>query len=365
MGTLIIYGVISIFFSFLCSILEAVLLSITPTFIKVKEQEGHGYVETLKKLKSDVDKPLIAILTINTLAHTVGAILVGVEAENMVTGSGYSSSYYGIPFVGIVSGIMTILILVISEIIPKTIGATYWQRLAGFSANTLNIMVLFLKYTGILWVLQLTTKAIGKAAHINTMTREEFIAITDSAVQEGIFETKESQYIKNLMNLNNVLVKDVMTPRSVMFMSPQDLTIQEFFNANQDLPYSRIPIYGSNRDDIQGYVLKDAILVNIIHGKTAQTLEELKREITMVPSDLPIPQLFDKMIASKEHITLVMDNYGSVQGVATLEDIIETMLGLEIMDESDSVADLQKLALKNWERKSKILGLNNQKPSDS
>ena len=352
MGLLIIYAVVSIFFSFLCSILEAVLLSITGTFIKVKEQEGKSYVTSLKELKDDVDKPLIAILTLNTLAHTVGAILVGVQAENMVSGSGYNSSYLGIPFVGIVSGIMTVLILVVSEIIPKTIGATYWQGLAGFTTTALNVMIFPLKWTGILWILQLTTKAIGKSAHMNTMTREDFVAITETAEQEGVFEPTEGQYIKSLMNFNNIKVKDIMTPRSVMVMAPQKMKIKDFFEQNQDLRFSRIPVFGENRDDIKGYVLKDHILADIIHDKPAETLEDLRRELTIVSTNLPIPQLFEAMIATKEHMALVVDDYGSAQGVATMEDVIETMLGLEIMDESDNVEDMQQLARRNWEKRS-------------
>jgi len=352
MGLLIIYAVVSIFFSFLCSILEAVLLSINPTFIKVKEQEGASYVDSLRALKEDVDKPLIAILTLNTLAHTVGAILVGVQAEAIVQ-EGYPGYLWGIPMVGVVSGIMTVLILVLSEIIPKTIGATYWQSLAGFSTRILGGMVWVLKYTGILWVLQLTTKAIGKSAHMNTMTREDFVAITETAEEEGVFAPSEGKYIKSLMNFNTILVKDVMTPRSVMFMAQQDMKIENFFENNKELRFSRIPIYGENRDDVKGYVLKDHILEDIIHDKPADTLKDLRREISITSVDTPIPQLFQNMISSKEHLSLVVDEYGNVQGVATMEDIIETMLGLEIMDESDNVEDMQSLARKNWEKRAK------------
>jgi len=353
MSLLIAFALISILFSFLCSVLEAVLLSINPTFMKVKRQEGASYIDGLEELKSDVDKPLIAILTLNTIAHTVGAILVGVQAEEM----GYEMNILGINFVGIVSTIMTLLILVLSEIIPKTIGATYWQSLAGFSTTTLTIMVAILKYTGILYVLQLTTRAIGKSAHINTMTREEFVAITETAEQEGVFEPSEGQFIKSLMNFNQIKVKDIMTPRSVMLMAREETPIQEFFDNHKELRFSRIPIYKDNRDNVTGYVLKDSILEDIIHKKPAETLTELRREITVVLPNMPIPELFDLMISTKEHIALVVDDFGSVQGLATLEDVIETMLGLEIMDESDSVADMQALARKNWEQRSRKLGI--------
>lgn len=357
MALLFTYASVSIFFSFLCSILEAVLLSVTPTFLKVKEQEGASFVPGLKALKTDVDKPLIAILTLNTLAHTVGAILVGVQAENMVRGSEYSASYFGIPFVGIVSGIMTVLILVLSEIIPKTIGATYWQNLAGFSTTALQLMVASLKYTGILWLLQLTTKVIGSHGHIHMMTREEFIAIADTAQEEGIFNPAEGQYIKSLMNFNQIRVKDIMTPRSVMVMAQQNKTIRAFFDEHEELRFSRIPLYGKTRDDVTGYVLKDQILEHIIEELPTTKLSDLKRDINHVPETMPIPELFNTMVSTREHIALVVDDYGNVQGVATMEDVIETMLGLEIMDESDDVVDMQQLARKNWEKRSRTLGL--------
>jgi CBS domain containing-hemolysin-like protein len=352
MALLIVYAIVSIFFSFLCSILEAVLLSINPTFIKVKEQEGAGYVNDLRNLKEDVDKPLIAILTLNTLAHTVGAILVGVQAEALID-EGYNDNLWGIPLVGVISAIMTILILVLSEIIPKTIGATYWQNLAGFSTRVLKLMVLFLKYTGIMWLLQLTTKAIGKSAHMNSITREDFVAITETAEQEGVFEPSEGQYIKSLMGFNDIVVQEIMTPRSVMFMAQMDMSIEQFFNENPELRYSRIPIYGENRDDVKGYVLKDQILATLIHKKPETHLIDLNRELEVVPVDKPINQMFEQMIGTKEHIALVVDDYGNVQGLVTMEDIIETMLGLEIMDESDKVADMQALARRNWERRNK------------
>jgi len=177
MTLLIVFAVLAIFFSFLCSILEAALLSFTPTYLKMKVQEGKRFAPTLTRLKKDIDQPLIAILTVNTIAHTVGAILVGVEAEKLP----YKVDVLGVNIVGIVSALMTLLILIVSEIIPKTIGATYWKRLGPFTAITLKAMIIPLKYTGVLWLLTLTTKLIGKSAHVSTMSREEFMVITDTA----------------------------------------------------------------------------------------------------------------------------------------------------------------------------------------
>lgn len=365
MGLLVFYAIISIFFSFLCSILEAVLLSVTPTFISVKKKEGKGYALTLETLKADVDKPLIAILTLNTIAHTVGAILVGVQAKVAYTEMYGSTtrSIFGMEFteelmVGVVSTIMTILILVASEIIPKTIGATYWRGLSNFTAKTLKIMVLGLKYTGLLWILQLFTKLVGgKGHHGSVLSREDFTAMTDIAHEEGVFEKSESTIIKNLLRFDEVLVKDVMTPRAVMKIASEKMTIGEFFEENPKMRFSRIPVHAEKMDHIDGFVLKDNILEEMINDNGDLTLSEIKRDILITKRNTPIPKLFDTLIAKREHIALVVDEYGSVSGLVTMEDVIETLLGLEIMDESDNVADLQQLARKNWETRAKKAGV--------
>jgi CBS domain containing-hemolysin-like protein len=365
MGLLIFYAVISIFFSFLCSILEAVLLSISPTYINLIKKEGKAYANTLEELKKDVDQPLIAILTLNTIAHTVGAILVGVQAKVAyaeIYGNN-TQSIFGISFtedlmVGVVSTIMTILILVASEIIPKTIGATYWKQLANFTSKTLRIMVLGMKYTGLLWILQLFTRLVGgKGHHGSALSREDFTAMADIAHEDGVFEKSESTIIKNLLRFDEVLVKDVMTPRAVMKIASQEKSIHDFFTENPKMRFSRIPIHGEKVDTITGFVLKDNILEEIINENGEASLAEIKRDILVTERNTPIPTLFDILISKREHIALVVDEYGSVSGLVTMEDIIETLLGLEIMDESDNVADLQELARKNWETRAKESGL--------
>jgi CBS domain containing-hemolysin-like protein len=350
MSLLLFYGIISIFFSFLCSILEAVLLSVTPTFINIKKSEGKVYATSLEILKKDVDKPLIAILTLNTIAHTVGSILVGVQAEK-VYGNGDNS-------IMIVSAVMTFLILVLSEIIPKTIGATYWKQLANFTDKALHVLIFPLKWTGILWLLQLTTKLIGgEGHHGSVLSREDFHAMTDIAHEEGVFQESESTIIKNLINFKEISVKDIMTPRTVMKIASQNMKIQSFYDENPNLKFSRIPIYGDNADEITGYFLKDNLLEAIIKGNGEKLLKSIQRELLVTTRNLPIPKLFETLIAKREHIALVVDEYGSVSGLVTQEDVIETLLGLEIMDESDNVADLQKLARKGWETRAKRLGI--------
>ncbi|WP_136468167.1 CNNM domain-containing protein [Flagellimonas onchidii] len=365
MGLLLFYAFISIFFSFLCSILEAVLLSITPTFINVKKQEGKEYAAELEGLKKDVDKPLIAILTLNTIAHTVGAILVGVQAKVAYVNlyGSNTRTIFGLEFtedlmVGVVSTIMTILILVASEIIPKTIGATYWKQLANFTAKALKLMVFFLKWTGLLWLLQLFTKLIGKKGHHGSvLSREDFTAMTDIAHEEGVFQESESKVIKNLLKFDEILAKDVMTPRTVMKIASEDTTIQEFFDTNRPFRFSRIPLYKDRMDNITGFFLKDELLEAIINKKGKANLSTLKREILITNRNKPIPELFEKFVEMREHVSLVVDEYGSVSGLVTMEDVIETLLGLEIMDESDNVEDLQVLARKNWESRARRLGI--------
>jgi CBS domain containing-hemolysin-like protein len=357
MGLLLIYAVLSIFFSFLCSILEAALLSFTPTFIKMKTAEGKSYVKTLANFKKNIDEPLIAILTINTIAHTVGAILVGNQAGIMALEGGLDIRFLGFNFVAIVSAIMTILILIISEIIPKTIGATYWKSLGNFTAKTLKIIIFPLKYTGILWLLNLTTKLIGKSAHVSTISREEFIAITEAAEMEGVFEENESAVIKNLLIFKSVLAKNVMTPFPVVVMAEETETLQQFHETHKNLQFSRIPIYKEKTHNITGFVLKDDILEQLVEENGSKILADLKREISVVDAQKPIPEMFDTFIQKRTHMSLVVDEFGHTIGVVTMEDIIETLLGLEIMDESDAIEDMQIQARKNWERRAKRMGL--------
>ncbi len=354
MTLLLIYAVLSIFFSFLCSILEAVLLSVTPTFINLKKKEGKSYASTLETLKKDVDKPLIAILTLNTIAHTVGAILVGVQAEQLP----YKFEILGVNMVGIVSAIMTILILVVSEIVPKTIGATFWKQLANFTSKALLVLIAPLKYTGILWLLQLTTKLIGgKGHHGSVLSREDFTAMADIAEEEGVFEESESKVIKNLLNFKAVQAKDIMTPRSVLKIASEDQSVSDFFEENKNLRFSRIPVYANNPDNITGYVLKDEVFKEMAEDHHDKVLSDLKRKMFVVDRDVAVPNLFEKLVEQKEHMALVVDEYGSISGLVSMEDVIETLLGLEIMDESDMDSNMQELARKNWENRARKLGI--------
>lgn len=349
MSLLILYAVVSIVFSFLCSIFEVVLLSVTPSFITIKKNEGASFAKPLKLLKDDVNKPLISILTVNTIAHTVGAILVGVQAEKTF-GSGNNA-------VGIVSAIMTLLILILSEIIPKSIGASYWKELANFTTKGIMILMFPLKVTGILWLLELVTNLVGKSSHGAIISREDFYAMADIAKEEGVFQESESTVIKNIIDFKKILVKDIMTPRTVVKAAKGTMKIQEFYNKNPLLIFSRIPIYEDSIDAISGYFLKDQMLEAIIKGNGNNTLSTIKRTIIITERNAQIKPLFENLIEKHEHIALVVDEFGSISGLVTQEDIIETLLGLEIVDESDSHEDLQKLARKMWRIRAKRHGI--------
>lgn len=354
MAVLISFALLSIGFSFLCSILEAVLLSVTPTFLNTELKEGKTYAKRLEKLKSDIDEPLIAILTLNTVAHTVGAIGVGAAAEAVWDDS---QTFYGIPMIGIVSAVMTLLILVASEIIPKTIGATYWKGLAKFSTFCTNLLVNILKYTGMLFILRLFTKMIGKGGHGSVLSRQDMSVMAEMGEKEGVFKKNESTIIKNLMRFEEIKAKDVMTPRTVVLAANENTNIRDFFDNHPKLRFSRILLFQENIDNTIGYFLKDDMLTAIIKEEGQNTLKSIMRPIQVVPDNIPIPKLFDELMNKREHIALVTDEYGGMQGIVTIEDIIETLLGLEIVDEMDNIEDLQQLARKKWEERARNIGI--------
>lgn len=349
MGLLVFYALISIFFSFLCSILEAAFLSVTPTFLRMKKNEGKAYAETLEMMKKNVDQPLIAILTVNTIAHTVGAILVGVQAEKVFSNGGN--------MVGIVSAIMTLAILIISEIIPKTIGANYWQSLGNFTATSLQALIFPLKYTGILWLMMQITKLMGKSPHTGTVSKEEYIALTDAAVEEGVFGDNETTFIQNILKFKSIKAQNIMTPFAVALIAEENMTIKEFYDSQEELIFSRIPIYETTPNNITGFVLKDKVLEELIENKSQEPLKSIKKEIPIVSKETPITKLFKKFIEDKAHMAVLVDEYGHTVGLVTMEDIIETLLGLEIMDESDNIEDMQILARQNWERRARRMGI--------
>jgi len=208
-----------------------------------------------------------------------------------------------------------------------------------------------------LWLMMLTTKLIGKSAHVSSMSKEEFAAITDAAEEEGVFEESETTVIKNLLVFKSVEAKDVMTPFSVAITENESISLEEFHRTHKNLKFSRIPVYKDRSNNISGFILKDDVLEQMIEKRGQQALSSVKRDILVTKDNTPIPELFEIFVQKRAHISMIVDEYGNVTGIVTMEDIIETLLGLEIMDESDSVEDMQMLARKNWERRAKRLGL--------
>ncbi len=346
MTLLIVYLAIALLVSFLCSILEAVLLSITPSYVTSLKDHGKEQLsEKLGKLKKDIDKPLAAILSFNTIAHTVGAAGVGAQAAKV----------FGNESLGIVSGVLTLLILIFSEIIPKTIGATYWRSLDAFTANVLNVLIL-LMYPLVL-LSQGITKIISGNRKKSTISRAEVSAMAEIGHKEGIFAETESKMLKNMIRLRNITAEDVMTPRTVMFSAQQDRSVNELYRDEGFKKFSRIPIYSNNRDEINGYVHKNDVLSCLAEGKPDEKLKDIKRNILFIDEKTPLPVLLDKIMETKEHIVLVNDRYGGVTGLVTLEDVMETVLGMEITDEFDTHTDMQHYARERWRKRAGELGI--------
>lgn len=361
MGLLVTFFAASIFFSFLCSILEAVLLSITPAYVATQDRDNTAISKKLSRFKDDIDRPLAAILTLNTIAHTVGAIGVGAQAAVIFGAS--KIEFFGFSIVsweGFVAGAMTMAILIFSEVIPKTLGANNWQVLTPFSIRVINLLMILL--APMIWLSQLITKNLKKDKNKPVLSRSDFLIMSELGKDIGIFKESEQKIIKNLLRFNRILIKDVMTPRIVVVAENSSTTIKEFHNKNSELSFSRIPMYQDTNDKVTGYALKDKILLNLVEGKGDDQLNSIRRDIIISHSATPIPDLLDKFITENEHIALVVDEYGGMEGIVTMEDIIETLLGIEIVDELDNTEDMRALARKNWESRARKIGL---LPTDS
>lgn len=354
MGLLILFFLLSILFSFLCSVLEAVLLSVTPSYVQVKLQEGSITGKLLAEYKEDIDKPLSAILTLNTIAHTVGAIGVGAQAGAIFGDEPAQILGFPISYESIIATLMTLAILVLSEIIPKTIGANSWQTLAPFTVRTLKILIWVLK--PFVWISQRITKTLKKDKERSVLSRADFTAMTQVGEESGALEKHESKIIKNLLEFEQLSVRDIMTPKTVLIMGRETELLKDYYNENTPIRFSRIPIFRENRDDVTGIMLKDDLLQKLVEAKGDTPLKDIKREVSFVQDDMPLPDLFDHFTTKRDHLSMVVDNYGSVVGLVTMEDLFETLLGQEIMDEMDEVADLQKLARRKWEERFKKKG---------
>lgn len=344
---LIAFFLVSIIFSFLCSIWEAVLLSITPTFTEKKVQEGGDIGHTLEAYKANIDQPLSAILTLNTIAHTVGAIGVGAQGA-IIWGTSIMSTT-------IVPVVMTLAILLLSEIVPKTIGANYWQELAGFTVRSLKIIMVIL--APFVYISQIITRTLKKDKNASIFSREDFSAMADLGAKQGVLDKDESTIMRNLLLFESVLARDVMTPRTVMVAAPENITAREFHDGHSNLRFSRIPIFETSLDHITGYVMKNDLLIRLVNNEGNTPLSAIKRDMIAIKENFPIPALFSHFTEKREQVALVIDEFGGTAGLVTMEDVIETLLGLEIVDESDHIVDMQALARKKWEERARRIGL--------
>ncbi|NLX07201.1 MAG: DUF21 domain-containing protein [Phycisphaerae bacterium] len=332
MTILLVYGLLAIAVSFLCSLLEACLLSLPRGYVEALVERGSRYGRTLRDMKENIDRPLAAILTLNTIAHTVGAAGVGAQAA-VVFGSGA---------VGIASAIMTLLILVASEILPKTLGAVHAKALAIPAAVTIRLMILLC--LPLIIPLEWINRLVGYQRHADRLTRAELAANIRMGHASGAMDHREYQIASNLISLSDVHLVDVLTPRTVVFSLPEEMTVGQALAEHDPIRFARIPVYAAAAEQITGYVPRFALDAAHSAGQDARSIKELARPLPVMPEQATVADALETFIRDKHHIALVVDEYGGMSGIVTLEDLFETLVGEEIVDESDAVADMQELA---------------------
>ena len=329
------------------------MLSVTHPYISVLEKKGHNAAHLLLRMKQNINDPLAAILTLNTTAHTIGAAGAGAQAAVV----------FGNAYVGVASAVLTLLILVFSEIIPKTLGAHYWRQLAPATAYLLQFLIWtlypFIRMSAIL------TRLLSGGHKDGRFRRDEFAAMAQAGAEEGKLDHHESLILKNLLLLRETRVSDVMTPRTVVFSLDEEMLVKEYFDQHNRSRFSRIPVYKENRDQVTGFVLRSDLLLSHARGNSENPLAVYRRDISAVPSNSSLQTTFELFMEKRGHIMLVVDEYGSMKGILTLEDILETLLGIEIIDEGDKIDDMRKLARRLWKKRAMDMGIAFEESSDS
>lgn len=339
MFLLLVFLLGTLLISFLCSILESVLMSTPISYITMMKEKGFKPAEKFLKLKTDIDKPIAAILSLNTIANTIGAAGVGRQATLL----------FGSAWFGIISAITTILILVFSEIIPKTIGTSYWKNLMGFASRTISFLIV-LMYPFVI-IIRVISKWLTPDEEESTVSREEVSAMANIGVKEGVIDSDENKVIQNIMKLDNVKAFDAMTPRIVASIAQENMTLKNFYKNETYLHFSRIPVYSDSPEFITGYILLSDALEGLADDKFEMRLKELKRPVSFFDEETSLADIWEALLKKKEQMALIIDEYGCFQGIITLEDIIETILGLEIIDENDQFTDMQQYARERWEKR--------------
>ncbi|MFP4261610.1 MAG: CNNM domain-containing protein [Opitutales bacterium] len=331
MEQLLFYLALAIGLSFLCSILEAVLLSLTPSYISVLRDSGSRSGKLLEKLKLDVDRPLAAILSLNTIAHTVGAAGVGAQAQAV---------FENVPF-SVISGVLTLFILVLSEIIPKTLGATYWRTLAIPSAYLIQFLTILL--APFVWLSSLLSGMMTRGQREPAISRDEIHAVTYMGEREGVIDSSDAKMLQAVMRFQTITVNDIYTPRPVVKYLHARNSVREVLDAEKELKYSRYPVLGDS-ENILGYVLRNELLMAAANDQWDRRIEAFTHSAMIIPEQMPIKRAFAMFLRRRAHLAMVVDEFGSFSGVLTLEDVIESLIGHEIMDEGDSVEDLRDFA---------------------
>ena len=338
MTLLLTYLLLTLAVSFLCSVLEATLMSTPISYITMREEEGSRSAALMKEFKVDPSRAIAAILSLNTIANTLGAAGVGRQATLI----------FGAAWFGVVSAVMTLLVLVISEIIPKTIGTTYWKSLMGFAARSIKILITCL-YPIVICV-EWIQKVISPKPAETSISREEVGAMADVAEESGELDEDENEIIQNLINIDEISASDAMTPRVVSAIAPESMKVKTFFKDRRFRHHSRVPVYADSDEYITGYVMKVDVLQLMAEDKFDTTLSEIRRDIESFPEDMPFDEVWARMIEKRDQIAVIIDEYGSFQGILTMEDVVETILGDEIVDENDAVVDMQELAREKLSR---------------
>jgi CBS domain containing-hemolysin-like protein len=339
MFLLVVYFIVTLLISFFCSLLESVLLSVTPTYISVMEKEGKKAGKVLHRFKRNIDHPLAAILTMNTVANTVGAALIGAQAY----------AVFGGPWIAVSSGLLTFFILTFSEITPKTIGAVHWKKLASFGAYSIQGLIIILY--PFVKMLEVLSSAISRGKKGGYVSRDEIIAMAEISEKEGVLSRKEASIIENVLLFRELRVEDILTPRSVLATLQRDDTVREAFEHLSPMRFSRIPVWGINLDDIRGVVFRNALVEAYYTGKENEKVESLIKPLHAVPESKRIADVLDEFITRREHMFLVIDEYGGTAGIITLEDVIESLLGMEIVDELDTIVDMRAYAAERWRKR--------------
>lgn len=316
--------------------MEAVLLSTPLSYLKAKEDSGKSGAKLMLKYKNDINKPISAILSLNTVAHTVGAAGVGAQAVKL----------FGEVYFGLISAVLTFLILILTEIIPKTIGARYYKQLSSVSSRIIQVMIV--ATYPLVMLTSLISKLLSSRSSELTTSREEISALVHIGAVEGVFGDKENKIIQNLIKLKSIKVTEIMTPRVVVSIADEESSIIEFLKNKDLLKFSRIPVFSSIDNHISGYVFRQTALEYIAEDKFDSKLKDIKRSIAIVPDNSQLLEVWELLLEKKEHIALVVDEYGGMDGIVTMEDIIETLLGFEIIDEKDTITDMQLYARERW-----------------